>query len=310
MDDLLTHIQTIEPPALTVAALVLVVAVLVVHEPVSGRRSFARFRRQEAVEGEPARLRFYRSWTLQGCASAVLAVLVVLALPGVGLGDIGFRLPSIAGLDRFGLTGGSTSTSTVAGMITGVLLATVGFAVAHRLRTRRSARRPARAPVPPAAPPRGQMAAILPMLPRSRAGRRGWAMLSLSAGVTEEITYRGLLLLALAIALPSSTPRPVLVVVAAVLFGLAHWYQGWTGIVSTGLVGGVMAGLYLSTGSLLVPMVLHTLVDLRALLLPVPRDDAQTTVDGDALDDAGSAGTAAATTAVEQQASPTQPTTT
>ena len=269
MNDLLSHIQTIQPPAFTVALLVLATLALVVHEPISGRRSFAQFLTDEAAEGEPARIRFYRSWTAQGCVTALLAITLVLALPGIGLADIGFRAPDLAGVDRFGITGGSVSTSTIAGMITGVLLAVVMVVVASRVTAWRAARVPGA--VKPAAEPRGQMKAILPMLPRTGAGRRGWAMLSLSAGVTEEITYRGLLLLTLAVALPSTTPRITLVMAAALLFGLAHWYQGWTGIVSTAIVGGVMAGLYLSTGSLLVPMILHTLIDLRALLLPVPR---------------------------------------
>ena len=269
MNDLLTHIQSVQPPALTVAVLVLATVALVVHEPISGRRSFARFLAQEAAEGETARIRFYRSWTVQGCVTALLAIALVLVLPGIGLADIGFRAPDIAGVDRFGITGGSVSTSTIAGMITGVLLAVVMVIVASRVKAWRAGRGTGGGK--PAAEPRGQMTAILPMLPRTRAGRRGWAMLSLSAGVTEEITYRGLLLLTLAVALPSTIPRVALVITAAVLFGLAHWYQGWTGIVSTALVGGVMAGLYLSTGSLLVPMILHTLFDLRALLLPVPR---------------------------------------
>lgn len=270
MNDLLTHIQTIQPSALTVAVLVLATVALVVHEPISGRRSFARFVAQEAAEGEAARIRFYRSWTVQGCVTALLAIALVLVLPGVGLADIGFRAPDLAGVDRFGITGGSVSTSTIAGMITGVLLVVVMMVVASRVRARREEARGATTTKAPAEP-RGQMKAILPMLPRSGAGRRGWAMLSLSAGVTEEITYRGLLLLTLAVALPSTTPRVALVIAAAVLFGLAHWYQGWTGIVSTALVGGVMASLYLSTGSLLVPMILHTLFDLRVLLLPLPR---------------------------------------
>ena len=115
-------------------------------------------------------------------------------------------------------------------------------------------------------------------------------MLSLSAGVTEEITYRGLLLLTLAVVLPSDAPTALLVTVAAVSFGLAHWYQGWTGIVSTGIFGALMAGLFLVTGSLLLPMVLHTLVDLRALMLPVPAEPATTRI-GTAADGEATAGT-------------------
>ena len=60
----------------------------------------------------------------------------------------------------------------------------------------------------------------------------------------------------------------MLVVVAAVAFGLAHAYQGAVGILTTGLLGGVMAALYLQTGSLLLPVLLHAAIDLRFLLVP------------------------------------------
>ena len=50
------------------------------------------------------------------------------------------------------------------------------------------------------------------------------------------------------------------------LFGLAHWYQGRLGVLATGAVGAVLTQLYLTTGSLLLPMVLHVLIDLRLLL--------------------------------------------
>lgn len=61
-------------------------------------------------------------------------------------------------------------------------------------------------------------------------------------------------------------PTAVLVV-AAVTFGLAHWYQGPSGMAATALAGALLTGLYLGTGSLLLPMAVHVLVDLRALLL-------------------------------------------
>ena len=60
----------------------------------------------------------------------------------------------------------------------------------------------------------------------------------------------------------------VLVAVAAVAFGLAHAYQGRVGVLTTGVLGGVMAALYLETGSLLLPVLLHAAIDLRFLLVP------------------------------------------
>jgi uncharacterized protein len=69
-------------------------------------------------------------------------------------------------------------------------------------------------------------------------------------------------------AVSGGLPDGVLVVVAGVAFGLAHAYQGVAGVVTTGLLGGVMAALYLSTGSLLLPVLLHAAIDLRFLLVP------------------------------------------
>ena len=57
------------------------------------------------------------------------------------------------------------------------------------------------------------------------------------------------------------------------LFGLAHWYQGRLGVLATGAVGAFLTQLYLTTGSLLLPMLLHVLIDLRlALSRPAPSE--------------------------------------
>jgi membrane protease YdiL (CAAX protease family) len=60
----------------------------------------------------------------------------------------------------------------------------------------------------------------------------------------------------------------VLVLVAAAAFGVAHANQGRAGVALTGVLGGVMAALYLQTGSLLLPVLLHAAIDLRFLLVP------------------------------------------
>jgi uncharacterized protein len=85
--------------------------------------------------------------------------------------------------------------------------------------------------------------------------------------VCEEWLYRGFFL-AVVSAPAGGLPTVLLVVVAAVAFGLAHAYQGPAGIVATGLLGGVMAAVYLQTGSLLLPVLLHAVIDLRFLLVP------------------------------------------
>ena len=112
--------------------------------------------------------------------------------------------------------------------------------------------------------------AFMPATPRER-----WlfAGVALSAGICEEIVYRGWLLFALhrELALTGSAA----LVVAAVLFGLAHSYQGPLGVLSATLAGVLMCVLYVASGTLLVPMALHALIDLRFAVLPATNASVQ-----------------------------------
>ena len=96
---------------------------------------------------------------------------------------------------------------------------------------------------------------ILPVTIREARVFRGVAI---TAGICEEVLYRGYLLWYL----QSLGLGRGAVVVAIVAFGLAHAYQGIRGIVWTGVMGAVFLGLYLLTGSLVAPIVLHATVDL------------------------------------------------
>src|SRR5207244_124912 len=52
--------------------------------------------------------------------------------------------------------------------------------------------------------------------------------------------------------------------IASVVFGLGHAYQGWRGMLLTGVVGAFLAALYLVSGSLITPMIVHALMDMRS----------------------------------------------
>jgi membrane protease YdiL (CAAX protease family) len=109
--------------------------------------------------------------------------------------------------------------------------------------------------------------ATLALLPRSRSERHLFALVGVTAGVCEEWLYRGFFLAVVAAVVPG-LPTALLVLVAAVAFGLAHAYQGSSGTLTTGVLGGVLAGVYVATGSLLLPVLLHAAIDLRFLLVP------------------------------------------
>lgn len=106
---------------------------------------------------------------------------------------------------------------------------------------------------------RAQMESVADFLPRTAKEAALFRWLSVTAGVCEEIVYRGYLIWYLA-AFMGEWPAAA---VAGAAFGLLHIYQGGTGAVKTGLVGLAMAVLYVATDSLVWPMILHVAIDLH-----------------------------------------------
>lgn len=105
------------------------------------------------------------------------------------------------------------------------------------------------------------------MLPVSRQERHWWILLSISAGICEEVVYRGFLLHFLLGEEPAGIGLEVLpaLLLAALAFGLAHLYQGWRGMLTSTALGMAFGWLAIGTGSLLLPVALHALVDLQIL---------------------------------------------
>ncbi len=99
--------------------------------------------------------------------------------------------------------------------------------------------------------------------------RRWFAFLCITAGICEETLFRGFLLHYLHVS-PFSLNLTIAIVVSAAIFGLQHLYQGASGVASTTLSGVIFALLFLLTGNLLLPMVVHAVCDLRLLLLLRP----------------------------------------
>ncbi|HEX5854863.1 MAG TPA: CPBP family intramembrane glutamic endopeptidase [Thermoanaerobaculia bacterium] len=98
------------------------------------------------------------------------------------------------------------------------------------------------------------------LIPASDAEQRLWVMVSITAGVCEEVLYRGYL----GFYLGRYMPLAAVAVLASVFFGLAHIYQGWRNALRTTVVGALLWGLYLATGSILPGMILHAALDIRS----------------------------------------------
>jgi membrane protease YdiL (CAAX protease family) len=108
---------------------------------------------------------------------------------------------------------------------------------------------------------------VAEVVPRTRAERRAWVVAAVSTGVTDEVTYRAFAMSYLAAVFGTQNVL-VIGVVSSALFGLAHLYQGWRGVVFTTTLGAALAVVAVASG-LLTAIVLHVIIDLRLLVVPV-----------------------------------------
>ena len=224
----------------------------------------AWFVRNDAAEYEAfkrlvtteARRQAFRRWTLKSFAFFGLGAVAILAL----LGRIEtlwrlppeFAAPASAVEQRLSSDGGGVST----GFLVGVSIALVAGGVIGGLVS--------------AVRGKGEKAASLvigdvePLFPRNPAERRWTALLAANAGPSEELFFR--LMLPLLVTLASGDVI-LAFVTSALIFGAIHFYQGWAGILGTTLAGFLFTGLYLATGIIWVPVVLHSVINLNSLWL-------------------------------------------
>lgn len=96
--------------------------------------------------------------------------------------------------------------------------------------------------------------------------RRWWVLLSVSAGCCEEVLFRGFLLHYLHV-LPWTIDLTVALLISSVVFGWNHVYQGVGGVFGSAFAGFLFGLLFLVSGNLLLPVVLHALIDIRLLVI-------------------------------------------
>ena len=234
-------------PIILGVTLVALVAVLVVRALRKDRLEYRRFKRFRSTL---KRQRMYRKWlidsfTVFGGASVVTLALSWQQIP-LFLDDVQ-SVPWVAGMRAAFTDSGALG----AGLAVGIAIALVGGAVLAIIAARHTDTVPA-------------VGDIQALLPRNRSELRYGALLSVNAGVVEELLFR----LALPAVVFGVTGNAAVAIVASLaVFGALHAYQGVAGIVGSTIIGAVLMVVYLATGSILVAIVLHALIDLRSLVL-------------------------------------------
>jgi membrane protease YdiL (CAAX protease family) len=150
------------------------------------------------------------------------------------------------------------SSGAVRGFVVGLIVAIVAVQVFLLLQIRKKPE--ARAKLMQA------LATLYFILPVTREDRRWFFLVSLTAGICEEVVYRGFLIHYL-MGAPASLSVTFAVLVASLIFGLGHIYQGVRGAIGTAVLGCVFAVLFVITGNLAISILLHAIIDARILLM-------------------------------------------
>ena len=219
--------------ARTPLAIALTIVIAVVY-PLLGWRRFRRLAAQPEPIARATRLGLYGNIVVSQW-SLVLATGLVLGAVGPGLATIGQHVGPVP-----------LRTALVAGALL------VGFALLSRLTLAQLARASA-GDLP------GHVRQAGRILPRDGVERAGFLPVAITAGICEEILYRGWLPLVLAAWTGSLA---IGFAGAAVVFGLGHAYQGRSGVILTGTLGLFLGAVTWWTGSLVPGQLLHVAVDL------------------------------------------------
>ncbi len=232
--------------SLLLAHLLAAYAILV--EPVLGARTYASLKR-DVPHDRNVLVRFYRLIIAVEWSWVLVAALILLlsGLPPRAIG-LGWETPPAM---VFGF---------IAALLAGALIPVVVLAWRSRggdqpgLETTSQQR---------------MLDPVSALLPSTRRERWYFAVMAVTAGICEEVLFRGFLIFYLSEIFPG-LPITAAVIVSSIAFGLAHVYQGIGGVLGTGAFGLGMAVLYVWSGSLILPIILHALLDLRVLLIHRP----------------------------------------
>ncbi len=99
------------------------------------------------------------------------------------------------------------------------------------------------------------------ILPRTQIEFPPFFALAITAGICEEFLYRGFAVAALHRA---GIPGWGVVLITAILFGLAHTYQGPSGVAGTSVLGLVFGAVRIATGTLAPLIIWHATIDAVA----------------------------------------------
>lgn len=209
------------------------IALMTIIVPILGVLRYPKMVERIRLRGGPARLAVYTtSGTYQWME--VTALLVWWGLAGRAFPDLGFNwTPTWQAWTALGIS---------------VALILLYVSQARTVSASAEAREQVRVTLAP----------IEAILPHDRDERNGFFARAVTAGIAEEIIWRGFLLWYLTQFFAPS----IAATIAIAAFAVGHAYQGLTGAAKAGVAGLVCWALYAFSGSLIPAIIVHVAVDV------------------------------------------------
>jgi len=221
---------------------IILIVILTIYYPISGHFEIKKLKKSIADGDNNKKIKFYRE-TIFWSWIPVILIFLLLPISGISVDSIGIKWIHI-------------DTSSLSKW---VVYPVIGFYFFHLLyniyliiifKSNKDSRAKAAKSVP-------HFRWVFPITPKEK---RVWTLVSISAGITEEILYRGYLFYALAIVFPNLSLIHILLI-TTLIFGIGHIYLGKEVIKST-ILGLIFGIFYIVFDSVIPVIIIHITQDL------------------------------------------------
>lgn len=218
---------------------------LIFYMPVSGKQEIKKLKKAENEGNTKEKTKFYYRTSI-GSWLPIILILTLIPYAGLDLSDIGFKWIRL-----------NTEALSLWVIIPVILIFGLYFLyilnTINILKNKKSSRQKARKSI---TPEQGLV------IPATKKEKKLWVLVALSAGITEEIVYRGYLFYALHIIFPALNLFEILIC-STLIFGIGHLYLGKGAITST-ILGFLYGSFFIVFNSLIPVIIVHALQDLIA----------------------------------------------
>lgn len=225
----------------------LILLFLVTYEPIYGYFDYQRFKGR--VQTNPLeRMKYYKKVML-GLWMPTILIIMTAAFGPITFHDIGLKEISINTT-----TLGPWVTYIAFGIVGAYLISLLYYLIGSKISQKM------RNEIVRIKKEQLEKSAFNDIIPRSQDEKRLWTYVSWTAGITEEIIYRGFLIFVFTQLFPDFSLWLILIL-SSVIFGLAHTYQGFLYVIKTSIIGLFFAIIYIGFDSIIPLIVLHFLID-------------------------------------------------